>query len=155
MEDGVASPRFGPLDGRPCEDVPIVIARRGGYPPWVRAGIGSVVSANGGWAAIVGSHFVECFHLETGDLLLQTEFDARPLGRPWLAVADTMLVVSLPDGDFVVFGPNKANQGSLVPAVFWQGDQRGFREVSRHTFSPETFYAMCGNVLAVASEDIK
>jgi len=61
VEDGVASPRFDPLHGRPCEDGPIVIERRGGYPPWVRAGIGSVVSAKGGWVAIVGSHFVECF----------------------------------------------------------------------------------------------
>ena len=30
---GLRAPRFGPLDGRPCEDGSIVIERRGGYPP--------------------------------------------------------------------------------------------------------------------------
>jgi hypothetical protein len=121
----------------------------------VRAGIGSVVSAKRAWAALAGSHLVDCFDLRTGDLRLHTEFDARPLGRLGLVVADTMLVVSLPNGDFVVLGTNDASLGSVVPAVFCQGYQRGFREVSRHVFSPEAVYAICGNVLAVALEDIE
>jgi hypothetical protein len=155
VEDGVARLHVGRLDGHQGDDGAVVIERRGGFPPWVRAGIGSVVSAKCGWAAVVGSHFVECFQLETGDLLLHTEFDARPLGRLWLAVADTMLVVSLPDGDLVVFGPTDAEQGSVVTAVFGQGFELGFREVSRYIFGPGAYYAACGDVLAIALEDIQ
>jgi hypothetical protein len=61
VEGGVARLHVGQLDALPFDDDAVVIEKRGGYPPWVRAGIGAVVSANGGWAAVVGSHFVECF----------------------------------------------------------------------------------------------
>ena len=107
MEGGVARLHVGQLDALPFDDDAIVIEKRGGYPPWVRAGIGAVVSAKGGWAAVVGSHFVECFDLETGSRLLHTEFDPRPLGGLWIAAAATMLVVAFPGDDLVVFGPSE------------------------------------------------
>ena len=97
----------GRLDALPFDDDAVVIEKRGGHPPWVRAGIGAVVSAKGGWAAVVGSHFVECFDLETGSRLLHTEFDPRPLGGLWIAAAATMLVVAFPGDDLVVFGPSE------------------------------------------------
>ena len=108
VEGGVARLHVGQLDALPFDDDAVVIEKRGGYPPWVRAGIGAVVSAKGGWAAVVGSHFVECFDLETGSRLLHTEFDPRPLGGLWIAAAATMLGVAFPGGDLggglVVFG---------------------------------------------------
>ena len=42
-----------------------------------------------------------------------------------------------------------------MPAVFGQGFEQGFKEVSRHGVSQEAHYAACGGVLAIALEDIK
>ncbi len=126
-EDGVGRPHDGQRDGQPCYGESFVIERRGGFPPWVRAGLGSLVSAKSGWAAVVGRHFVECFDLETGSCLLHTEFDARPLGSLWIAVAEAMFLMAFPDGDLVVFGPTVAEQGSVVPAAFGQGFELGLR----------------------------
>ncbi len=123
-------------------DEAIVVERRGGSPPWVRAGIGSVVAPVDGWAAVAGSSFVAVFDLHTGDSLLRAEFDPRPIGGLWLGTTEGLLVLALPDGDVAVFAPGAGGDGS-----------RQLTEVSRHGVGEGAAYATCGDVLAVAQAE--
>ena len=88
--------------------------------------------------------------------MLQAVFHATPLGSLCIAIAETMLVVALPNGDLAVFGPadSDAWPGSVVPAAVGQGFEHGVTEVSWHSTGQGAHYAACGDVLAIALEDI-
>jgi len=87
-------------------DPALVAQRRSSNEVWVRAGVGTVVNAEHGWAACVAFGRVLAFALDDGRTLLDAEFNASAgsIGSITLATSGRSLVVAYPAGDLVVYG---------------------------------------------------